>query len=158
RLVVQKPARLITPPRLGWGDFDLRSAVAQRVGMKCYIESAPIACALARLWLEPDATRGVNSVAYVSISHAISVGLAFNGEMLRGEGHTAEEFGHVPLDANGPECVCGRVGCWESLACNSATVARYIELSTGVSTPRNGVAKRPARGTLRPGIDEVVRR
>src|SRR3712207_8146742 len=48
-----------------------------------------IACALARLWLEPDATRAVNSFAYVSVSDGIGVGLAFNGEMLRGEGHTA---------------------------------------------------------------------
>ena len=136
-MVDRKTGRLIYAPRLGWRDVDLRSAVAQRVGMKCYIESAPIACALARLWLEPDATRAVNSFAYVSISDGIGVGLAFNGEMLRGEGHTAGEFGHVPLDANGPECVCGRVGCWESLACNSATVDRYIELSTGVARARS---------------------
>ncbi|HEX7942611.1 MAG TPA: ROK family transcriptional regulator [Gemmatimonadaceae bacterium] len=157
-MVDRKTGRLIYAPRLGWRDVDLRSAVAQRVGMKCYIESAPIACALARLWLEPDATRAVNSFAYVSISDGIGVGLAYNGEMLRGEGHTAGEFGHVPLDANGPECVCGRVGCWESLACNSATVDRYIELSTGVAPPKNGAVRRPARGALRPGIDEVVRR
>jgi N-acetylglucosamine repressor len=157
-MVDRKTGRLIYAPRLGWRDVDLRSAVAQRVGMKCYIESAPIACALARLWLEPDATRAVNSFAYVSISDGIGVGLAFNGEMLRGEGHTAGEFGHVPLDANGPECVCGRIGCWESLACNSATVDRYIEHLTGVPTPKSGAAKRPARGAIRPGIDEVVRR
>ena len=157
-MVDRKTGRLIYAPRLGWRDVDLRSAVAQRVGMKCFIESAPIACALARLWLEPDATRAVNSFAYVSISDGVGVGLAFNGEMLRGEGHTAGEFGHVPLDANGPECVCGRVGCWESLACNSATVDRYIEHSTGVAAPKNGAARRPTRGALRPGIDEVVRR
>jgi len=157
-MVDRKTGRLIYAPRLGWRDVDLRSAVAQRVGMRCYIESAPIACALARLWLEPDTTRSVNSFAYVSVSDGIGVGLVFNGEMLRGEGHTAGEFGHVPLDPNGPECVCGRIGCWESLACNSATVDRYIEHLTGTTTSKNGGAKRPARGTIRPGIDEIVRR
>jgi predicted NBD/HSP70 family sugar kinase len=78
--------------------------------------------------------------------------------MLRGEGHTAGEFGHVSLDPAGPECVCGRVGCWEALACNSATVDRYVELLTGTAQPKNGAAKRAARGAIRPGIDEVVRR
>ena len=34
----------------------------------------------------------------------------------------------MSLDSSGPECVCGRVGCWEALACNSATVDRYVEL------------------------------
>ena len=154
-MVDRKTGRLIYAPRLGWRDVDLRSAVAQRVGMRCYIESAPIACALARLWLEPDATRAVNSFAYVSVSDGIGVGLAFNGEMLRGEAHTAGEFGHVSLDSSGPECVCGRVGCWEALACNTATADRYVALLTGGAPP---TAKHASRGSNRPGIDEVVRR
>jgi predicted NBD/HSP70 family sugar kinase len=157
-MVDRKTGRLIYAPRLGWRDVDLRSAVSQRVGMRCYIESAPIACALARLWLEPDATRSVNSFAYVSVSDGIGVGLALNGEMLRGEGHTAGEFGHVSLDSSGPECVCGRVGCWEALACNSATVDRYVALLTGAAPSRGGAARRATRGSIRPGIDEVVRR
>jgi len=157
-MVDRKTGRLIYAPRLGWRDVDLRGAVAQRVGMRCYIESAPIACALARLWLEPDTTRAVNSFAYVSVSDGIGVGLAFNGEMLRGEGHTAGEFGHVALDPAGPTCVCGRVGCWEALACNSATVDRYVELLTGQARAKNAAAMRAERGAIRPGIDEVARR
>src|SRR3954471_5422697 len=157
-MVDRKTGRRIYAPRLGWRDVDLRSAVAQRVGMKCYIESAPIACALARLWLEPDATRAVNSFAYVSVSDGIGVGLAFNGEILRGEAHTAGEFGHVSLDSSGPLCVCGRRGCWEALACNAATVDRYIELQTGAEQGKDGAPKRVGRGAIRPGIDEVARR
>src|SRR5215211_1502004 len=83
-MVDRKTGRLVYAPRLGWRHVDLRSAVAQRVGMRCYIESAPIACALARLWLEPDATRSVNSFAYVSVSDGIGVVLFLNVEMLRG--------------------------------------------------------------------------
>ena len=126
--------------------------------MKVYIESAPIACALARLWLDPEATRTVNSFAYVSVSDGIGVGLAFNGEMLRGEAHTAGEFGHVSLDSNGPECVCGKRGCWEALACNAATVDRYVAHLVGAESGSNAASKRAAKGTIRPGIDEVVRR
>ena len=157
-MVDRKTGRLIYAPRLGWRDVDLRGAVAQRVGMRCFIESAPIACALARLWLEPDTTRAVNSFAYVSVSDGIGVGLAFNGEILRGEGHTAGEFGHVALDPAGPICVCGRVGCWEALACNSATVDRFVELLTGQARMKNAAGTRAARDATRPGIDEVVRR
>jgi predicted NBD/HSP70 family sugar kinase len=157
-MVDRKTGRLIYAPRLGWRDVDLRSAVAQRVGMKVYIESAPIACALARLWLDPDATRSVNSFAYVSVSDGIGVGLVFNGEMLRGEAHTAGEFGHVSLDSNGPECVCGKRGCWEALACNAATVDRYIAHLTGAEDGSKAIVKRTSKGTIRPGIDEVVRR
>jgi predicted NBD/HSP70 family sugar kinase len=149
-MVDRKTGRLIYAPRLGWRDVDLRSAVAQRVGMRCFIESAPIACALARLWLEPDTTRTVNSFAYVSVSDGLGVGLAVNGEILRGEGHTAGEFGHVPLDAAGPLCVCGRRGCWEALTCNATTVDRYLARAAGRASP--------ADAATRASIDDVVRR
>ncbi|HTK46489.1 MAG TPA: ROK family transcriptional regulator [Gemmatimonadaceae bacterium] len=148
-MVDRKTGRLIYAPRLGWRDVDLRTVVAQRVGMRCFIESAPIACALARLWLEPDTTRTVNSFAYVSVSDGLGVGLAVNGEILRGEGHTAGEFGHVPLDASGPACVCGRRGCWEALTCNATTVDRYLALA-GAFPSRSDSARRPS-------IDDVVR-
>ncbi|MEP7001027.1 MAG: ROK family transcriptional regulator [bacterium] len=124
-MVDRKTGRLIYAPRLGWRDVDLRSAVSARLGMKVFIESAPIACAMARLWLEPETTRSMNSFAYVSISEGLGVGLVVNGEIMRGETHTAGEFGHVSLDSRGPECVCGQRGCWEALACNAATAERY---------------------------------
>jgi predicted NBD/HSP70 family sugar kinase len=124
--------------------------------MKVYVESAPIACAMSRLWLEPEATRSVSSFAYVSVSDGIGVGLVVNGEMLRGETHTAGEFGHVSLDSSGPECVCGRRGCWEALACNAATIERYADAISGV--PRGDGKARRARKASFPGIEEVIRR
>ena len=157
-MVDRKTGHLIYAPRLGWRDVDLRSAVAARLGLKVFIESAPIACALARLWLEPESTRSVNSFAYVSVSEGIGVGLVVNGEMLRGETHTAGEFGHVSLDSSGPECVCGRRGCWEALACNSATVERYVETLTGTVRRDEPRARRARRTGLLPGVDEVIRR
>jgi Transcriptional regulator/sugar kinase len=155
-MVDRKTGRLIYAPRLGWRDVDLRANVSARIGMKVYIESAPIACALARLWLEPEATRSVNSFAYVSVSEGIGVGLVVNGEMLRGETHTAGEFGHVSLDSSGPECVCGRRGCWEALACNAATIERYADAISGI--PRGDGKARRARKASFPGIEEVIRR
>jgi predicted NBD/HSP70 family sugar kinase len=155
-MVDRKTGRLIYAPRLGWRDVDLRAEVATRLRMKVYIESAPIACALSRLWLEPEALRSVNSFAYVSVSDGLGVGIAVNGEMLRGEGHTAGEFGHVSLDSSGPECVCGRRGCWEALACNAATVDRYVQEVTGAPTPEPRLRRTKKAGA--PGIEEVVRR
>lgn len=155
-MIDRTTGRLIYAPRLGWRDVDLRRAVTAAVGRRVFVESAPIACALARLWLEPEATRLVNSFAYVSVSEGIGVGLVFNGEVLRGEAHTAGEFGHVSLDTAGPECVCGKRGCWEALACNAATVERYARHLTGGGSG-NGAAKRP-RGQPTVDIGDVVRR
>jgi predicted NBD/HSP70 family sugar kinase len=38
----------------------------------------------------------------------------------------AGEFGHVTLDESGPACSCGKRGCWEQYASNSAALAHYL--------------------------------
>jgi predicted NBD/HSP70 family sugar kinase len=158
-MVDRRSGRLLYAPRLGWRDVDLRESIARRIGLPVHVESAPIACALARLWLSPDETRGVHSFAYVSVSDGVGVGLVVNGETLRGETQTAGEFGHVSLDPAGPACVCGRRGCWEAFACNSATVARYAGAVWGAQGEATSPGGRSAlRRGARPTVEEVVRR
>jgi len=155
-MVDRRGGRVLYAPRLGWRDVDLRDALATHVGIPVFVESAPIACALARLWsLTGSESRAVNNFAYVSVSDGVGVGIVVSGEVLRGEAHTAGEFGHVSLDPHGPLCACGRRGCWEAFACNSATSMRYIaEVSgaKGVGARANG-----RRGPL-PAVEEIVRR
>ena len=143
-MVDKRSGRVLYAPRLGWRDVPLRDAISEVTGLQVYVESAPIACALARLW-SVTRTRTVNNFVYVSVSDGVGVGIVNRGEVLRGETHTAGEFGHVSLDPNGPLCACGKRGCWEAFASNSATVARYMD-TTGAK--RKGVAT----------IEEIVRR
>jgi predicted NBD/HSP70 family sugar kinase len=150
-MVDRKGGRVLYAPRLGWRDVELRDAIAAHVRVPVFVESAPIACALARLWSVKGETRSVNNFAYVSVSDGVGVGIVVSGEVLRGEDHTAGEFGHVSLDPHGPQCACGKRGCWEAFACNSATSARYVaEVS-------NGGTRGGRRGPL-PPVEEIVRR
>jgi len=152
-MVDRRGGRVIYAPRLGWRDVDLRDALATQVGIPVFVESAPIACALARLWTVTSDSRAVNNFAYVSVSDGVGVGIVVSGEVIRGEAHTAGEFGHVSLDPHGPLCACGRRGCWEAYACNSATSMRYVTEVSGAKGARaNG-----RRGPL-PAVEEIVRR
>jgi len=156
-MVDRRSGRVLYAPRLGWRDVDLRDALAKHVGIPVFVESAPIACALARLWsLAGGDSRAVNNFAYVSVSDGVGVGIVVSGEVLRGEAHTAGEFGHVSLDPHGPLCACGQRGCWEAFACNSATSMRYVsEVSGGGAHEARGGGAR--RGPL-PPVEEIVRR
>lgn len=154
-MVDRRTGRVIYAPRLGWRDVDLRDALAARLGHKVRIENAPIACALARLWLSPDGVGGAQSFAYVSISDGVGVGLVVRGEVLRGETHTAGEFGHVSLDRRGPACVCGKRGCWEALAGSAATLARHAERAAIAARETVHPSIRRAPATT---VEEVVRR
>ncbi|HEV8214877.1 MAG TPA: ROK family transcriptional regulator [Gemmatimonadaceae bacterium] len=128
-MVDRRTGKVLYAPRLGWREFQLRDALSDVAGLPVFVEGAPIACALARLWALNGKTRVVNNFAYVSVSDGVGVCIVHKGEVLRGETHTAGELGHVSLDPRGPLCVCGRRGCWEAFACNSATIARFEKLS-----------------------------
>jgi predicted NBD/HSP70 family sugar kinase len=152
-MVDRRSGHIIYAPRLGWRDVHLRDAIRAHLDVPVSVESAPIACALARLWLMTGEPRGVNNFAYVSVSDGVGVGIVMAGEVLRGEHHTAGELGHVSLDPGGPVCACGKRGCWEAFACNSATIARYVEQVAGPQVR----ADRTRREAM-PSVEEIVRR
>jgi len=153
-MVDRRSGQILYAPRLGWRDVQLRDAVRAHLEVPVSVESAPIACAMARLWLMTGEPRAVNNFAYVSVSDGVGVAIVVSGEVLRGEHHTAGELGHVSLDPNGPRCACGKRGCWEAFACNSATITRYLAAD---HEPGAADGERSSRETA-PSVEEIIRR
>ena len=89
------------------------------------LENAANACALAELWFgrHPE---NIRHLLAVTVSEGIGVGLLVNGQLLHGGQAMAGEFGHVTIDEQGPPCPCGKRGCWERYASNSAAVQHYV--------------------------------
>lgn len=130
-MVDQKTGRILNAPQLGWKDVEIRSALAAATGLPVQVENAPIACALSKMWLgQREGDTG--DFVYVTVSEGVGAGVVVNGEVVRGSTHTAGEFGHVPINADGPRCLCGARGCWEAHTSNLATLSRYLgrELSS----------------------------
>jgi predicted NBD/HSP70 family sugar kinase len=48
------------------------------------------------------------------------------GQLVHGGQARAGEFGHITIDEDGPPCPCGKRGCWERYASNSAAVQHYV--------------------------------
>jgi N-acetylglucosamine repressor len=67
----------------------------------------------------------------VTVSEGIGVGMLLNGQLFHGTDELAGEFGHVTLDESGPPCSCGKSGCWEQYASNSAALAHYLADAPG---------------------------
>lgn len=71
--------------------------------------------ATAATWAEfvTGAARDVDDAVFVALGTGIGAGLVLDGELRRGANGFAGEAGHMIVDPAGPECVCGRRGCWE---------------------------------------------
>jgi predicted NBD/HSP70 family sugar kinase len=125
-MVDQATGRVLNAPQLGWRDVDIRDDLARATGLAVHIENAPIACALAQMWLGQRGGDAPRDFAYVTVSDGVGAGIVMNGEVVRGHNNTAGEFGHVTVDPRGPKCLCGSRGCLEAFTSNLATLSRYL--------------------------------
>ena len=122
---IRRPAACCWRPT--WAGATSASAIRSRprLGLPVEIENSGKACALAQLW----ATRGnaaPSNFVYLTVSDGLGVGVVLGGELVRGQHNIAGEFGHVPLNVDGPRCGCGATGCWEAYVSNLATLSRYF--------------------------------
>ncbi|OLB87497.1 MAG: sugar kinase [Acidobacteria bacterium 13_2_20CM_2_57_6] len=128
--------RIVFAPNLGWPEFDFKGTIEQATGMRVELENAANACALAEVWFGHG--EKVRDFVVVTVSEGIGTGVFANGQLIRGFNSMAGEFGHVPLDPNGPLCTCGGRGCWEVYASNRAALRYYhesIQSSDGLTFP-----------------------
>ena len=124
-LVEAETGVVLNAPTLGWKNVDVRADLAARLPVPVHIERDAVACALAKMWADRRGEH-TDNFAYVTVSDGVGAGLVINGQVVRGREHAAGEFGHVPLNLDGPPCFCGNRGCWEAYTSNPATVARYL--------------------------------
>lgn len=66
---------------------------------------------------------------YVSVRSGIGMAVVLNGEIYSGLKGNAGFLGHMTVDINGPECVCGRKGCLEATAGQRPLKRRYSKES-----------------------------
>src|SRR5262249_15534837 len=119
-------SRILFAPRLGWHDLSLLEPLEKAIGLPVSIENSGRACALAQLWTARGGSDGLDDFVFVSVSDGLGVGVIVKGELLRGQHNVAGEFGHMPLNIEGPRCACGANGCWEAYVSNLATLSRYF--------------------------------
>ena len=122
---VSATRRLVFAPNLRWGDVDLAALIESAIGLPVVLENAANACALAELWFGRH-SEDIQHLLAVTVSEGIGVGMLVNGQLVHGGQAMAGEFGHITIDEDGPPCPCGKRGCWERYASNSAAVQHYV--------------------------------
>ena len=117
--------QLILAPNLKWSNFDLRTALAEALGLQIEIDNDATACLLSELWF--GRMDGVRNAVLVSLSEGLGTAILANGHIVSGLNGLAGEFGHIAIDPQGPLCGCGQRGCWETFASSSAALRLYNE-------------------------------
>ncbi len=120
--------RIVFAPNLKWPEFNLKAPLEEATGMRVEMENAANACVLAEVWF--GQAEVVRDLVVVTVSEGIGTGIFINHHLATGLNGMAGEFGHIPLDPNGPPCSCGGRGCWEVFGSNRAALRYYSESAT----------------------------
>lgn len=107
-----------SPHIVGVNDFPIAQLLSERMQQKVRVDNDATAAAFGE-W-QIGAARAVRDVLVVTLGTGIGGGIISGGELQRGAHGHAGEFGHMIVDATGPECACGQRGCWEMYASGSA--------------------------------------
>ena len=107
-----------SPNLPGWRDIPLRNSIQREFGVPTFMENDASAAALGEYCFgcEPE----IRNLIYVSVGTGIGGGIIIDGQLYTGSSGAAGELGHMTIDINGPECPCGNIGCWETLASGTA--------------------------------------
>jgi predicted NBD/HSP70 family sugar kinase len=91
---------IVDPPLLeGWKDVPLRDAIGEATGLPVVLEKDVIAAAVAELWTAGDDAR--EDFAFFYIGTGIGIGIALDGDVVRGSSGNAGEGGTIVIPSAG---------------------------------------------------------
>jgi glucokinase len=106
---------LVSPLNIGaWRQFPLRRRLADALGVPVYVDNDAKALALGEGW--KGAARGVGNYIAIVVSTGIGGGIVLEHRLLDGAAGNAGHIGHVVVEPDGRDCVCGGRGCLEAEA------------------------------------------
>lgn len=134
-LVDSENDSVIFIPHFKWRNLTLVSRIQAATGLPVIADNDANAAALAELWFGRPEIHEVRDFTMVLIEAGVGTGIVFDGQVYRGEGSAAGEFGHMTIGKGAPiACAAGNHECWEAFASERAALARYAAASgkTGV--------------------------
>jgi glucokinase len=123
----------LSPNLPRWKDVPLGPDLSRRLGAPVLLHNDANAFVLGEFWA--GAGRGARVLLGLTLGTGVGGGIVLDGELFTGSHGFAGEFGHTPIDVEGPPCGCGARGCLEIYVGNRAIVNRYLELCSGRPGP-----------------------
>lgn len=87
----------------------LADLLGRRLGLPVFVDNDVNVLTLAEwMW---GAGRGARSLVMLALGTGVGGGIILDGRLHRGHAGFGGELGHVPIDFDGPACICGGRGC-----------------------------------------------
>lgn len=100
-----------------------REMLRERLGdLPIYFDNDANAAALGEAVV--GAGHGVSSFVAITLGTGVGSGIVIDGKIVTGINFAGGEMGHMVIHTDGPQCNCGRRGCWECYSSATALIAQ----------------------------------
>jgi glucokinase len=123
--------RVLSGGYVNFAGLDVAAAVEAATGLPVAIENDATMALLGEA--AHGAARGLRNVVMLTIGTGIGGAVLEGGRVLRGAG-AAGQLGHLIVDPFGRPCVCGRIGCVETVSSGTAFAVHLAEAGLPPST------------------------
>ena len=96
---------------LGFLNLPVVEIMQKHINKPIYVENDANAAAYGEF--VAGAAKGANDAVCITLGTGVGGGIIINGKIYSGFNFAGAEIGHTVIDPNGPECTCGRKGCFE---------------------------------------------
>ena len=96
---------------LGFLNLPVVEIMQKHINKPVYVENDANAAAYGEF--VAGAAKGANDAVCITLGTGVGGGIIINGKIYSGFNFAGAEIGHTVVDPNGPECTCGRKGCFE---------------------------------------------
>lgn len=124
-IVDPKTGVSVWPSFFNWINVPMKHILEDRLGVQVFIDNDANAAALAEKWY--GAGRDYADLVCVTVGAGVGAGLIVGGRLYRGGASGAGEIGHMTIDEEGPQCICGNRGCLEAMVSDKALVRQAVE-------------------------------
>ena len=96
---------------LGFLNFPVVKLMRTHIDKPCFVENDANAAAYGEF--VAGAAKGANDAVCITLGTGVGGGIIINGKIYSVFNFSGAEIGHTVVGSNGPECTCGRKGCFE---------------------------------------------
>lgn len=105
---------LLDPPNFpGWERYPVRAELERRLEQAVLVNDDARTSALAERWFGLGRNRA--NLMHITMGAGIGGGIVMDGELVYGANGLFGQIGHMTVVPGGERCVCGNIGCWETV-------------------------------------------
>lgn len=105
---------ITNPLNDSWTDVNIRELFSKYLNIPIYLNKGTNMAAIGEYFINED--KNIKKIIYLNLGRGIRYSLIDNGKITDSHNKVYDALGHMTIDLNGENCICGKSGCLELYA------------------------------------------